>query len=71
MDKIINHVKTYRLQSELTQEALARLAGVSRQSIISIERNKYIPSLPLALTMARIFSCTTDDLFQLKEDHNG
>jgi putative transcriptional regulator len=71
MGKIINHIKTYRLRSGLTQQALARLAGVSRQSIISIERNRYIPSLPLALIFSRIFRCATDDLFQLKEGKNG
>ena len=68
MDKIVNHVKRYRLRSELTQEALAKRAGVSRQSIISIERDRYIPSLRLALIFARIFRCATDDLFQLKEE---
>ncbi|MFC1569302.1 helix-turn-helix transcriptional regulator [bacterium] len=71
MSKIINHIKAYRLRNGLTQEALAKKASVSRQSIISIERNKYIPSLPLALTFARIFCCQTDDLFQLKENHHG
>jgi putative transcriptional regulator len=71
MSKIINHIKMYRLHGGLTQQALAKLAGVSRQSIISIERNRYIPSLPLALTFSRIFRCATDDLFQLKEEKDG
>jgi len=71
MEKINNHIKTYRLKNNWTQESLAKMAGVSRQSINSIERNKYIPSLPLALTFARIFRCQTDELFQLKEDHHG
>jgi putative transcriptional regulator len=41
---------------------------VSRQSIISIERGRYVPSLPLGLRLARIFSCSTDELFELVED---
>jgi putative transcriptional regulator len=52
----------------LTQEELARRVGVSRQSVISIERGRYVPSLPLALRLARIFACATDELFLLEED---
>jgi putative transcriptional regulator len=40
---------------------------VSRQSINSIERNRYVPSLELALVFARIFACSTDEIFQLEE----
>ncbi|MBN2104815.1 helix-turn-helix transcriptional regulator [bacterium] len=71
MAKIINYIKTYRLKNELTQESLAKLAGVSRQSINSIERNRYVPSLPLALTFSLIFQCQTDDLFKIEEDYHG
>ena len=39
--------------------------GVSRQSINSIERNRYVPSLPLALAFARVFDCSTDEIFML------
>ena len=39
--------------------------GVSRQSINSIERDRYVPSLLLALTFAKIFGCTTDQIFTL------
>jgi len=49
-----------------TQEQLAQAAGVSRQSINSIERNRYVPSLELALTFARVFSCSTDHIFRLE-----
>jgi putative transcriptional regulator len=69
MGKIVaNQIKAYRTQLGLTQKDLAKMAGVSRQSIISIEQGKYIPSLHLALTFARIFNCATDDLFQHVED---
>lgn len=64
--RIANRVKELRLEREWTQEQLAEAAGVSRQSIISIERNRYVPSLELALQFARIFGCSTDAIFQLE-----
>lgn len=64
--RIANRVKELRLEREWTQEQLAEAAGVSRQSIISIERNRYVPSLELALQFARIFGCSTDSIFQLE-----
>jgi len=67
-EKIRNSVKDYRKGAGLTQEAIAKAMGVSRQTIISIERGKYIPSLPLALKIARLFGCSTDEMFQLEED---
>ena len=64
--KITNRVKELRTAREWTQEQLAQAAGVSRQSINSIERDRYVPSLELALTFARIFNCPTDQIFQLE-----
>jgi putative transcriptional regulator len=66
--RVVNHIKEYRLRSGLSQEELASAVGVSRQSINSIERGRYIPSLPLALRFAHLFNCPTDDLFQLPEE---
>ena len=63
---ITNRVKELRITLGWTQEELAQAAGVSRQSINSIERNRYVPSLELALTFARIFACPTDHIFQLE-----
>jgi putative transcriptional regulator len=60
-----NRVKELRAARGWTQEQLAKAAGVSRQSINSIERDRYVPSLLLALTFAKIFGCTTDELFTL------
>jgi putative transcriptional regulator len=57
-----------RTAREWTQEQLAQAAGVSRQSINSIERNRYVPSLELALTFARIFNSSTDQIFQLENE---
>ncbi len=66
--EIINHVRTYRTNAGITQEELARAVGVSRQSIISIEKGQYIPSLPLALSLSAYFGCSTDELFKQKGD---
>ncbi len=63
---ITNRVKELRIALGWTQEQLAQAAGVSRQSINSIERNRYVPSLELALTFAQIFSCSTDQIFHLE-----
>jgi putative transcriptional regulator len=63
---ITNRVKELRTAQGMTQEQLAEAAGVSRQSINSIERNRYVPSLELALIFAQVFSCPTDDIFKLE-----
>jgi putative transcriptional regulator len=67
MDSVIqNRVKELRTARGWTQEQLAQAVGVSRQSINSIERERYVPSLPLALTFAKVFGCPTDEIFTLE-----
>ncbi|MGP8253026.1 MAG: helix-turn-helix transcriptional regulator [Terracidiphilus sp.] len=63
---IANRVKELRTARGWTQEQLAAATGVSRQSINSIERNRYVPSLELALIFARVFACPADDIFKLE-----
>ena len=63
---IQNRIKQLRIERGCTQQELADAVGVSRQSINSIERNRYVPSLLLALTFSRVFACSTDDLFTLE-----
>ncbi len=63
---IHNRVKELRASRGWTQQQLADAVGVSRQSINSIECNRYVPSLPLALAFARVFGCSTDDIFTLE-----
>ncbi len=63
---ISNRVKELRTARNWTQEQLAQAVGVSRQSINSIERNRYVPSLELALTFAEIFAYPTDQIFHLE-----
>ena len=60
-----NKVKEFRERAGLSQEKLAALAGVTRQTIISIEGGRYVPSLELALKFAKIFRCKVEDLFGL------
>ena len=64
--EIQNRVKELRTARGWTQQQLAQAVGVSRQSINSIERERYVPSLPLALTFARVFECPTDEIFKLE-----
>jgi putative transcriptional regulator len=64
---IRNRVRELRLERGWTQQELADAVGVSRQSINSVERERYVPSLPLALTFARVFRCSTDDIFVLEK----
>ena len=66
-ETITNRVKEYRGERGWTQQQLAAAVGVSRQSVNSIERNRYVPSLPLALKFAAVFECSTDDIFTLEE----
>jgi len=61
-----NRVKELRSERGWTQQQLAEAVGVSRQSINSIERERYVPSLPLALTFARVFGCPTEKIFMLE-----
>jgi len=64
--RIQNRIKELRSARGWTQEELAQAVGVSRQSINSIERDRYVPSLALALTFARVFDCSTDQIFTLE-----
>jgi putative transcriptional regulator len=66
--RIRNRVKELRIERGWTQAELADAVGVSRQSINSIERERYVPSLPLALTFARVFNCPADEIFTLEEE---
>jgi len=70
--QISSLVREFRVKAGITQAELGKTLGVSRQSIISIEKGHYVPSLPLALKIAQFFKCSTDDIFKLREgDRNG
>jgi len=63
-----NRLKIERAIKDLTQEALANEIGVSRQTINSIEKNRYIPSTILALKLSKVFEKSIHDLFELEND---
>lgn len=58
-----NKLKVYRAMNEITQEKLAKELGVTRQTIIAIEKDKYDPSLALAFKIARFFDVKIEDIF--------
>jgi len=58
-----NRIKVYRAMHDLTQENLADELGVTRQTILAIEKGKYYPSLDLAFKIARFFGVTIEDVF--------
>jgi putative transcriptional regulator len=60
-----NKLKEYRENAGLSQEKIAELVTVTRQTIISIEKGRYVPSLELALKFAKLFDCRVEDMFGL------
>jgi putative transcriptional regulator len=65
---IHNRIRELREERGWTQQQLADAVGVSRQSINSIERNRYVPSLQLALMFARVFARSTESIFTLEHE---
>lgn len=66
MDKIAsNNVYNLRAKSRITQEELAQVVGVTRQTIIAIEKGNYTPSVLLALKIAKFFKKPVEDIFKL------
>jgi putative transcriptional regulator len=60
-----NRLKEYREKLGISQEKLAENVNVSRQTVISIETGRYVPSLELSLKFAKFFKCKVEDLFGL------
>ena len=69
---IRNFVRRHRMLKDMTQQELADQTGVTRQTILSIEKGKYTPSVALALGIAQVLGVGVADLFQLKagNDHD-
>ncbi len=61
------HLKRHRQAAGFTQQELAERVGVTRQTIISIERGRYRPSIVLALQLAAVFAVPVESLFELAE----
>ncbi|HEX5589739.1 MAG TPA: helix-turn-helix transcriptional regulator [Candidatus Limnocylindrales bacterium] len=65
--RLANRLRVVRAERDLSQSELARLVGVSRQTISSIETGQYGPSTLLALRLARVLERSVDELFQLED----
>lgn len=65
---LITKMREYRAKQNMTQDELAELVGVRRETIINLEKGRYNPSLKLAMDIARVFSCTVEDLFFFHEE---
>jgi putative transcriptional regulator len=65
---IRNEVRRLRFEHEqMTQQALAEKIGCTRQTVIMLEQGRYVPSLALALRIARVFGTRVEDIFTLEE----
>lgn len=66
-EHIINLIRKFRFDNqEMTQEQLAQKVGVTRQTIIALEAGKYLPSLYLAIQIARVFGKNVEEVFIIK-----
>jgi putative transcriptional regulator len=67
--EIRNHIRSLRFEAdEMTQQALAESVGCTRQTIIVLEQGRYVPSLALALRIARTFDRKVEEVFELADE---
>jgi len=72
MGNIRNNIRKLRFnRSEMTQQELAEKVGVTRQTVIAIEGDKYSPSLEVAFRIARAFGVPLEEVFQYEAASNG
>ena len=70
--EVSNKIRRLRFDhSAMTQQELAERVGVTRQTIIALEANRYVPSLVLAYRIARVFGVSIEGVFQLQEPEEG
>ena len=69
--KMRNKIKVFRAMHDLTQENLAQVIGVNRQTILAIEKGKYVPSLNLAFRIARHFGVSLEEVFIYEEEEQA
>ena len=69
-DKIKNRIRIIRRgKADITQDELAHLVGCTRQTIVALEKERYSPSLSLALKIARVLGVSVDELFSINDDN--
>ncbi len=67
--RVTNAIRRLRFErNERTQAELARIVGVTRQTIIALEANQYVPSLGLAFKLAKAFGVKLEEVFQVADD---
>lgn len=66
MEEVVNKVQQFRKEKKVTQEDFAEAIGVTRQTIISIEKGNYTPSVALALKISEYFGVQVSDIFSIK-----
>lgn len=67
-DSLTNSIRRLRFEhGELTQDELAKKVEVTRQTIVALEANKYVPSLVLAMRIARVFKLPVEEVFELSK----
>jgi len=70
--KIKNNVRRLRFENgEMTQQELADRTSCTRQTIVALEQEKYVPSLALAFSIARVFNVSLDDVFEYQEGEDS
>ena len=62
-----NSIKIHRAIKDITQDELAKIVSVTRQTINAMEKNKYVPSTVLALKIARYFGKSVEEIFELED----
>jgi putative transcriptional regulator len=65
-EKVVNSLSDFRVKKELTQEELSKTLGVTRQTIIAIEKGNYTPSVLLALKIAKFFKKPVESIFTIE-----
>ncbi len=65
--RLVNKLREFRQEKKLTQEELGNAVGVSRQTIISIERYRYKPTLELAMRLSKHLNCKIENLFYFEK----
>ncbi|NMC45536.1 MAG: helix-turn-helix transcriptional regulator [Chloroflexi bacterium] len=66
--KLVTKIKEYRAKNDMTQDTLAALVGVRRETIVHLENGKYNPSLKLAYDVAKVLGVTVEQLFTFVEE---
>jgi putative transcriptional regulator len=66
-----NRIRDQRTRQGLSQADIAMALGVSRQTVISLEAGRYLPSLPLAFRIARFFNVSVDKMFDPSDEEAG